>query len=98
MKKIKLMADYHCHPLWGATLEDFGDISPEELPISLELKCSLREWAERYDATLNMDDPASSGFKSEEEEKRFIDDGYKLTYLLQEELGDNYIVVYHSEY
>jgi len=47
---------------------------------------------------LNMDDPASSGFKSEEEEKRFIDDGYKLTCLLQEELGDNYIVVYHSEY
>jgi hypothetical protein len=98
MKKIKLMADYHCHPLWGTNLEDFGDISPEELPISLELKCSLREWAERYDAMLNMDDPASSGFKSEEEEKRFIDDGYKLTCLLQEELGDNYIVVYHSEY
>jgi len=98
MKTIKLMADYRCHPLWGATLEDFGDISPEELPISSELKHSLREWAERYDAILNMDDPASSGFKNEEDEKRFIDDGHKLAYLLQEELGNTYNIIYHSKY
>ena len=71
------MADYHCHPLWGTTPEDLGDISPEELPISPELKHSLRKWAERYDAILNMDDPISSGFKNEREEKQFIDDGYK---------------------
>ncbi|WP_281549041.1 hypothetical protein [Kluyvera cryocrescens] len=98
MKKIKLMADYHCHPLWGSTPEDFGDISPEALPISPELKYSLKEWAERYDATLNIHDPASSGFKNEEEEKRFIDDGYKLAHLLQEELGYTYNIIYHSEH
>jgi len=98
VKTIKLMADYHCHPLWGTTPEDMGDISPEELPISSELKRSLRRWAERYDAILNMDDPVSSGFKNEKEEKQFIDDGYKLALLLQEELGDSYNIIYHSEF
>lgn len=31
MKVIKLMADYHGHPLWRTIPSDFGDISPEEL-------------------------------------------------------------------
>lgn len=72
MKTIKLMADYNCHPLWGTAPEDLGDISPEELPISSELKHSLRQWAERYDAILNMDDPMLSGFKNEREEKNLL--------------------------
>jgi hypothetical protein len=98
MKKIKLMADYECHPLWGTTPEDFGDISPKELPISLELQNSLNEWAKRFDAILNMEDPASSGFNSEAEEKLFIDDGYKLAQRLRNELGSEYEIIYHSKY
>lgn len=98
MKKIKLMADYQCHPLWDVSPEGYGDISPEEFPISSELKDMLRQWAERYDAILNIDDPASSAFKSKEEEKQFISDGYKLARYLQEELGDSYNIIYHSEY
>ena len=94
MKKIKLMADYHCHPLWGMTTEDFGDLSPEELPISSELKLALRQWAERYDAILNVDDPSSSGFKCKEEEILFINDGEKLSRRLQSELGDGYEIIY----
>ncbi|HEC1651981.1 TPA: hypothetical protein R1156_003968 [Yersinia enterocolitica] len=98
MRKIKLMADYQCHPLWDVSPEDYRDISPEELPISSELKYRLREWAERYDAILNINDPASSGFESKEEEKQFIEDGHKLVRLLQEELGDSYNITYHYEY
>lgn len=98
MKEIKLMADYHCHPLWGTTSEDIGDISPEDLPISLELKNNLGEWAKRYDDILNIDDPSSSGFKNEKEEKLFIDDGYKLAERLQKELGETYKITYHSDY
>ncbi|WP_035345576.1 MULTISPECIES: hypothetical protein [Dickeya] len=98
MKEIKLMADYYCHPLWGTTPDDFGDISPDELPISLELKDSVDAWAKRYDAILNTDDPASSSFNSMEEEKRFIDDGYKLAELLQKELGSTYKIIYHADY
>ncbi|WP_370463638.1 hypothetical protein [Pantoea sp. B9002] len=98
MKKIKLMADYGCYPLWGTTPDDFGDISPEDLSISSNLKDSLYSWAKRYDAILNMDDPASSGFKDKEEEEKFIKDGYELARNLQDELGNQYEVIYHSEY
>lgn len=88
------MADYQCHPLWGVQPDDFGDISPDGLPISLELKKSLHDWATRYDLTLNMDDPASSGFDSKKLESLFIEDGRKLAIKLQEELGINYNIVY----
>jgi len=94
MRKIKLMADYYCHPLWGVDIDDMGDISPEDLPISSELRGNLNEWAKRFDAILNEDDPASSGFKSDEEEKKFIDDGYKLAEFLRNELGTDYEIVY----
>ena len=59
------------------------------------LKSSLEEWAKRYDAILNIDDPASSGFKNKEEEKLFIDDGYKSAQRLREELGNEYEIIYH---
>ena len=45
-----------------------------------------------------MDDPASSGFKDKEEEEKFIKDGYELARNLQDELGNQYEVIYHSEY
>lgn len=88
------MADYQCHPLWGVQPGDFGDISPDDLPISLELKKSLHDWATRYDLTLKMDDPASSGFHNKILESIFIEDGRKLAIKLQEELGINYNIVY----
>ena len=94
MKEIKIMADYQCHPLWGVQPDDFGDISPDDLPISLELKKSLHDWATRYDLTLKMDDPASSGFQNKILESIFIEDGRKLAIKLQEELGINYNIVY----
>lgn len=98
MKELKLMADYHCHPIWETSSESFGDISPEDLPISVELKNRLREWAKRYDDILNINDPASSGFKNEKEEKSFIDTGYKLAECLQRELGSAYKITYHANY
>lgn len=94
MRKIKLMADYQCYPLWGVALDDLGDISPDELPISAELKISLNEWADRFDAILNLDDPASSSFNSAEEEELFINEGYKLAQRLRNELGAEYEIIY----
>jgi hypothetical protein len=45
MKEIKVMADYHCHPLWDDSPHTYGDIDPNALPISLKLKGDLYEWA-----------------------------------------------------
>jgi len=94
MRKIKLMADYYCHPLWGTSIEDMGDISPEDLPLSSELKDDLNEWAKRFNAILNEDDPASSGFINDEEEQHFMEDGYKLAECLRNELGPDYEIIY----
>jgi hypothetical protein len=45
MKNIKLMADYQCHPLWNMSPGEYGDINPDDLPISQELKDQLNAWA-----------------------------------------------------
>lgn len=92
MKTIKLMADYFCSPLWKADPMEVGNIDPDSLPISQNLKEMLSAWAAEYDKTLDMDDPSKSGFKSEHEELAFKEIGANLANLLREELGPNYIV------
>lgn len=89
---IKLIADYQCHPLWDASPGEYGDMDPSSLPISEELKRGLAKWAAVYDSTLNMDDPASSGFPSEQAEHDFRVEGERLAEQLQLELGQDYIV------
>ncbi len=64
-EKIKLMADYGCYPLWWAD-KYAGDIDPATLSLSQETISRLEKWADVYDAKLNWDDPASSGFRSKE--------------------------------
>lgn len=93
MRKIKLMPDYNCFPLWGASADDVGNIDPEELPISTLLKKKLLDWSQKYDATLNLDDPIESGFRSEEEEQAFKSEGQALALLLQKELGADFLVI-----
>lgn len=94
MKKIKLMADYGCYPLWHVDSDEFGDIAPSSLPISESLQNALMDWANIFDSILDMDDPASSGFKNDQEEKDFIQKGYELSLCLKHELGNTYEVIY----
>lgn len=92
MRTIKLMPDYQCFPLWEASPGQVGNIDPKSLPISGDLKMQLAIWAETYDATLNMDDPACSGFQSDEAEAAFKKNGSELGRRLQDELGPNLTV------
>jgi hypothetical protein len=100
MRTIKLMADYFCHPLWDRTPGRGGDrdpnIDPDELPISEELKNRLTNWAKNFDAILNMDDPASSGFPSKDDELRFSQQGAKLAESLRAELGSEFRIIEYS--
>ncbi|RZI56585.1 MAG: hypothetical protein EOP37_23695 [Rubrivivax sp.] len=82
-KKLKLMADYQCFPLWG----DGDNIDPASLPISDRLCEDLMTWALAFDATLVMDDPLSSGFPTEVDELEFKREGHRLKERLQAELG-----------
>jgi hypothetical protein len=93
-KKIKLMADYQCYPLWD--IEKVGNIDPNKLPISAVLKKHLNIWAECYDEILVIEEPRLSGFQNEMEALAFEAQGQFLWRLLQKELGDTYEVFYFS--
>jgi hypothetical protein len=92
MRVIKLMADYQCFPLWEASPGVVGNINPQDLPISSSLKQRLMNWSTKFDATLHMDDPVSSGFASEKATSEFRQEGEILAQCLQEELGTSYLV------
>jgi hypothetical protein len=91
MTHIKLMADYTCHPLWLVNDPAYsGDIDPRGLPLSEATILRLDHWAQVFDDTLVWDDPASSGFKTKEEEDAWNQEGILLWKKLQQELGSTY--------
>ena len=87
MRALKLMADYGCWPLWEASPGNVGNVAPVDLPISDRLKERLAHWAAEYDATLDQNDPAQSGFESPMAEASFVARGLTLRDDLQAELG-----------
>lgn len=95
-RTLKLMTDYNCPPLW----ESGGDVGPIELDtlsLSPALRTALQAWADTYDGILNRDDPASSGWASQEDRRSFEREGLRLWGALQAELGPAVKIVYHSE-
>jgi hypothetical protein len=96
MRTIKLMTDYDCHPLWEASPGQVGSIDPATLPITVNLRHALADWASRYDDTLDRDDPRRSGFANERDEASFKLHGLALAARLRDELGSEYTVVSKS--
>lgn len=94
MRRFKLMADYDCHPLWGMVDPEIGDVDPASLPLSKELVADLAAWAAAYDATLDRDDPAASGFATPTAEAAFRAEGARLAGRLSAELGAGYEIVF----
>ena len=95
MHTIKLMPEYGSFPIWRCNDIRYV-VEPEELPISESLKQALQEWANVYDNTIDMNDPASAGFKSNMEMEIFEKIGLELWKQLKTELGDGYIIKYFS--
>ncbi len=94
MKMIKLMPDYFCYPLWGVNPDELGDISPNDLPLSDSLREALLAWAHEYDQTIDMNDPSSAGFDSQESANKFVATGHQLRVRLKEELGPDYQITH----
>lgn len=92
MRKIKLMADYGCFPLWDVS-DGVGNINPNDLPLSPELKDLLMDWAKVFDQTLNEDYPPDSGFESQADELEFKQRAAQLAWKLREELGPEFEVL-----
>ncbi len=92
MRRLKLMADYGCLPLWGTAAAEIGEVDPADLRISAALVADLGHWAEAYEATLDRDDPLSSGFGSPEATAAFRAEGERLADRLRSELGDGWSI------
>ncbi len=93
MRTIKLMADYQCSPLWNISPGDYYNIDPDELPMSQGLRAKLMDWAQAFDATLNMADPLSSPGFTDEERALFQREGAELAKRLRDELGPDYSII-----
>ena len=94
-RRIKLLADYHCHPLWSP--DDPENVDPAALPLTAETQAALRSWADAYDATLDLDDPASAGFAGDAERAAFDREGARLAEVLRHELGPAFEVSFAGE-
>ncbi|MDV3349815.1 hypothetical protein D0962_21105 [Leptolyngbyaceae cyanobacterium CCMR0082] len=93
MRTLKLMADYDCFPLWEILDNDLKNIDPSDLPLSNKLRNSLKIWSDKYNATLNYDDPINSGFESEIDEQKFEQEGEALFKFLKKELGREFRII-----
>ena len=54
MKKIKLMLNYECSPLWWDQEDKVGNIDPNDLPLTEETKTLLINLADRFDIESNF--------------------------------------------
>ncbi len=97
VKKIRLMADYGCDPLWWDEPDIVGNIEPEKLPLSPETITRLHNWANVYDARINWSDPYDSPELSPEEIEDFEREGISLWKQLRQELEPAYEVSYFSD-
>ncbi|HRD27731.1 MAG TPA: hypothetical protein PLO65_05470 [Caulobacter sp.] len=93
MRSLRLMADYQCFPLWEASPGLVGNVDPATLPLSADLRADLLAWAAAFDATLDLDDPARSGFTEAASRARFRLEGESLGQRLREELGPGWPVI-----
>ena len=91
------MADYHCWPLWWAGDHPPGNIDPTTLPLSPQTIERLLRWADAFDATLNPNDPATSGFTNQQAFEAWEREGLKLWLRLRAELAPAYDVRYKSQ-
>jgi hypothetical protein len=90
------MPDFNCFPLWKAGGE-IGNVDPDDLPLTGDLKAALQAWASAFDKTLNQEYPPDSGFANPAEEAAFETEGRRLWRELQAQLGPEYKVVYFSQ-
>lgn len=59
-QRVKVMADYGCHPLWALDPGLYGNIEPSALGLSPELVHDLDAWAKAYDGSLDRENPGES--------------------------------------
>lgn len=92
---IKLQPDYGCYATWVQEDAIFSNKSLSEFDISKELLDRIYLWENHFEATLVIDNPSGSGFKSLNEKQNFEKEGLQIWKELKKELP-NYIITYFS--
>ena len=95
-KRIKVMADYMCEPLWALDEERYGCFAPDMIDLSPELAADLNAWAGAYDTSFDPDDPAVSRW-SEEQHQAHAADGRQLAVRLKRERPDLMVYVLEGD-
>ena len=95
-KRIKVMADYYCDPLWALDEDLYGCFPPEDLGLSDDLTGALNAWALSYDGSLSADDPATSLW-SEAEHAAHAAEGRRLAVRLKRERPDLMVYVVEAD-
>jgi hypothetical protein len=95
-RRILVMSEYQCDPLWSHDPGQSGCFSPRELPLSDELIRDLEAWARTYDGSCNTDDLANPHW-SEAEYKAHDAAGIVLARRLKRELPDRQIFVWRLD-
>lgn len=95
-RAIKVMADYHAHPLWAMDDDLYGDFPPERLGLSAELIRDLSAWADAFTSSIDADDPARRTW-SDAQRKEHIREGRALAIRLARERPDLKVYVEDGE-
>jgi hypothetical protein len=61
-RRIRLLADYQCAPLWALDDRLFGEVHPEDLGLSQALVRDLRAWAAEYTDSFSREPPVMSNW------------------------------------
>jgi hypothetical protein len=77
------MADYECYPLWEG--DGPGNVDPSSLDISGDLAVAITAWGGEYDATLDRENPAASGFADQPAAEAWLRRGAQLAARLRGE-------------
>ncbi|MEW2132711.1 hypothetical protein [Streptomyces sp. NPDC005435] len=93
-RRLRVLADYFCHPLWLPGESDNVSPADPRLGLSAGLAERLTAWAAEFDGILCGEDPASTAFESPQAERRFGETGEALAHAVARELGAGWSVTY----
>ena len=95
-KRVKVMADYHCHPLWALDEDIYGDFAPDELGLSPSSTPTSTPGPTPTPPRSIADDPATSLW-SEQEHKAHAAQARPLAVRLARERPDLMVYVLEGD-
>jgi hypothetical protein len=97
IKKIRLMLEYHCYPVWLYDENDdvIDTLLPEELRSDFELDAKFDDLQARYDALFidNSHEFSYVGFKNDDERNKYMEDWKTTVNELKAKTNGKYSIV-----